>query len=249
MFEKLCQKCGSSIQGARNLQFCSNCKWKKPRKPAYEFRWTFNESALDDKEFRSYLTGFLYTDGSVGLLKDGSIGRVGWYSSDLQIIQDITTRLGYSKPNYLVSPKGKGEWGNYLTGSYARYVVDRLGIEKDKEDHTLERRDVDLYHFLRGHLDGEGSIDLRELRDGTIVLNTVTFLTRSKLAYELKCVLENEGFSDVSCKSTKCKNGRVKQLYKVSLGSTRGEKLLTLLYASATIFLERKRALYHKIVR
>jgi len=245
MFKKLCKKCGAPIEGARNKQVCEDCKYKKPHRPAREFKHQIDLTSLQDREFRSYLLGFLFTDGSVRLNPKGEVQQVGWYSSDKEIVQKITDRLGYSRPLFVASTAGKGEWGNYVTGSYAR-AISAYGLTESKENHTLQGLDVDLYPFLRGHLDGDGTIDLRETSIGWVA-STVTFLTRDRLGVDLKAALEKEGFPDVALYTREPIPPRTKRISSVMLGSTRAETLLRRMYENATIYLDRKKALWDRI--
>lgn len=249
MFKKSCKGCGVEIEGARNLRKCKACTTYVPRQNRRTSKFSFDPSVFENKDFRSYFLGFLCSDGSAVANKKGTLGRVGWYSSDREHIQKITDHLKYDHPIYLVSPKGKGEWGNYFLGHNAR-LIQEMGVQTDKELHSLKSFDIDFYPFLRAHMDGDGSVSSRVLSIGEVI-NTVTLRARKLLAEEIREGLEKD-FGKVYFKlSDKPDDGinRTKDVYEIMLGSTRAESFLEKVYKGATIWLDRKRAVWDRCKR
>jgi hypothetical protein len=238
VFKKKCKACRKEIEGARNLQKCQECIKYKPIEGGRKSRYRLNSKVLEDREFRSYFLGFLCTDGSSQETKSGALRQVGWYSTDLHIVEDITSRLEYDHPPYQI-PVGVGHklcWGNSLYADNAR-LVEFLGLTKDKEKLSLKLMDVDPYKFLLGHLDGDGTLSLRPTSRGNVV-SVLGFLGRKTMIGDITEILHAEGFNDVVMR----REGTIN--WKVELGSTRAEFLLEKMYRDSTIHLKRKRALW-----
>jgi hypothetical protein len=243
-YKKICYKCLEIYESRkRDKRYCNRCQEAYRIGSSKKSKYRFNEATLEDRGFKSYLLGFLCTDGS-STMKNGIFTQVGWYSSDKEIVDKITERLQYNHSSYLVSEKGKGEWGNSFWADNAR-LIQNLGLKKDKEYHTLRDMDVDIFPFLRGALDGDGSIIMRQVQSGR-VLDKVQFLFRKILADEVALLLESEGFKLVP-RERKLTENRTKVLYSVCSGSTNGERLLSKLYENETISLSRKKVLWEEI--
>lgn len=243
-FNKTCA-CGRDFTGARNARLCSSCSGYKPRQyTGTKSRFRFNEKSLEDRDFKSYFLGFLCTDGSVTLGKDGRFKQVGWYSSELHHVQAITDKLGYDHKPYRVSDKGSGEWGDSFWADNAR-LIQSMGLSADKEEHSLKNMDVDLLPFLRGHLDGDGSLTLRETSIGR-TLDKLSFLGRRTIVEDIQEGLFNIGFS---CEMREIIRGGRIPMYVVELGSTRAESLLRMMYEGSTLHLARKKELWDEVIR
>jgi hypothetical protein len=245
MFTKKCKGCGVEIQGARNLQKCDECKKHRPVEGGRKSRFRFDRSTLENRDFRSYFLGFLCTDGSVSLTSKGDFKSVGWYSTDKQIVEDITSYLKYDHKLYFANPE-EGEWANCFYADNAR-LIQTMGLKADKEDHTLADLDVDLYPFLRGHMDGDGSIGTRKTSFGDVV-GTVIFRARRRLAFDIKERLAPD-FGEVTLDLPPLRNdviNRTKELFEVKLGSTRAERLLEKMYFGSTVSLARKREVWER---
>lgn len=238
-FTKTCH-CGAVYEGARNSRNCPSCSGYQPREfTGSKSRFRFDETSLEDRDFRSYFLGFLCTDGSVTMGKNGRFKQVGWYSSEKPHIEAIDRKLGYDHPLYKVSDKGAGEWGNSFWADNAR-LIESMGLSSVKSLHSLEKMDVDLEPFLRGHLDGDGTIDMRKVSAGRVV-NALSFLGQGILMDQIA----DQIGAEVRVRE---RAGRV-QMKVVALGSTRAEDLLGRMYEGSTIHLSRKYDLYKEALK
>lgn len=195
-------------------------------------KYRVSEGVWVDWEFLSYFLGFVMTDGSLDV-RGGLVNRMGWYSSDRAQVDRISDRMGYSHVSYLVSKAGKGEWGNAVFSDVARRFVELFGIEKDKETHSLGRVNFPLLGipFLRGHLDGDGSI--RKLEPKTQpVWYRPTFLARERLAVDIVGLLGQMGFKQVRISPQR---GGVKRLFTVTLEKEEANRLSLSLLEGETL--------------
>lgn len=240
MFKKTCKGCGREFESlSRNTRFCSLCVKKREnllrRQPP---RYEWSSEALDDIEFFSYFMGFLFSDGCI------SGGNIWWGSTDQQIVEDISVRLKYTR---LVSVNFKSRikpiFYNRLLKRYSSVVVN-YGYSTDKELRSLRELGgkFDLFPFLRGFMDGDGSLRV-SLNRGKPKLEKVSFLGRRLLLEEIQEQLLREGFERDLHKEP-LRGNRKRQLYSWSIAGKEGLNLLEKMYKDSTISLDRKRYLY-----
>jgi len=228
-FVKYCKRCEVRIEGARNLTFCSDCGVYKPKERTPKY--AFDSKSLLDEDFISYVVGFAYADGS--LRKSLRI-----ISTDKHIIDEITSRFGYEREvsvNRKFEDHRKTAYENIFHHPFPE-IFKAYGLTEDKEDLGLPSVPR-FYSFLRGFMDGDGSITLKS----TGSLGTFGFLCREKLKNELCSELFSRGF-DMSIYN----HGTV---YSLRLGGRNGHELLDRMYDSSTIHLFRKAEKYNSMKR
>lgn len=225
MFNKICKRCQGEFESiSRNTLFCNNCKSHYVPK-VRESRYSCN-LFKNDIEGYSYFMGFICGDGYVHCRKE----EVSWYSTDKQIVDDITKRLNYNRNPHInkkETENTKACYGNILYVQNARHFIDRgLFNDKGELDYSLFYN-VEIRHFLRGLFDSDGSLVLREGKTGSVILNFISFLGQERLLKSLQFVLKN--------KITK-KNG----VCDVRIGGRLAYDILHFMYDGATIYLDRK---------
>lgn len=158
-----------------------------------------------DLEGLSYFLGYVCADGSYSEGKHS----LWWGSIDEQIVRDITSRLGYIR---LCSrqdmPSGNGPIHyNILFGDHVDYFLS-LGFVGNKDEQSLDSLPpwVDVFDFVRGFLDGDGSIVLREGKHRTI-MDRVSLLGRSTMLTSIQRVIGGK------LHEVKLRGSRSKQLY------------------------------------
>lgn len=225
MFNKICKKCGNCyVSKSRNTMFCDNCKTVyEPKVRKSKFSCNFFK---DDIEGYSYFMGFVCGDGYVHPYKD----EVSWYSTDKQIVDDLTQRLNYDRIPHLNKKKTertKACYGNILYVENAKYFVNN-GLLNDKKDLDYSlMRNVEIRHFLRGLFDSDGTLVLRDGKTGNKILNSISFLGQSRLLKSLQFVLKNE----IVEKRGVC---------EIKIGGRLAYDILHFMYDDSTIRLERK---------
>lgn len=189
------------------------------------------------REQYSYLMGFVCTDGSLGYNR-GKPEYVGFYSTDKGFLDTLFRALDVPGREIFVARKAiekyKAVWGFTLRGQWVGYFMS-LGLTR-KDEASLENMSVDLYHFLRGYLDGDGSIILKKSK----ALDKLRFLGRPLMIASIKEGLEREGFE---VKSYPAKS-RVKVLRVVDVGGKQAHAILDRMYEGASLFMRRKKDLY-----
>jgi len=248
--ELVCPVCGSSFQknlgeyrrqvgnGRLDDQFpCSrSCATKfsnqnKPRKHK-DSQYILRASSLEDKSLVSYFLGFCCADGTT--LNKGK-RTVAWMSTDKHIVEDISSSFYYTRPISLLKPgtgKYKDCWGNIFYANNAQIFIDR-GLKQNKADLRWREMKADLYPFLLGIMDGDGSFSLRVLGGRLRVVNLV-FLANEKLAYGLYIELEKLGWK---CHFRPESGG----LGNVRVINEQAPHLLIKMYGSSPLHLKRKR--------
>lgn len=187
----------------------------------------------DDIEGLSYFAGFVYADGHVN--KERS--RVQFLSSDSQIIEDLSRRMDYSRPMTVQESKlgYKTIYSNILFSDNAMFFKN-LGFFPDKDDWSLEdfTFEVDVYHFIRGVLDGDGHISTYKSSKGETLLNGLYIIFRRKMA---ESVLRALGVGRIQNAK---KPDRVKDIVYLTFGGRVGYQISNLIWEKSSIHLQRK---------
>lgn len=225
MFNKVCKKCGCYFESpSRNMSFCNKCKTvyvPKVRKSRYSCNLFEGDS-----EGYSYFMGFVCGDGYVHAYKE----EVSWYSTDRQIVDDITNRLCYNRIPHLnkkATENTKACYGNILYVENAQYFINK-GLFNDKKELDFSlMENVEIRHFLRGLFDSDGSIILREGKSGRKIINCIVFLGQERLLSSLQFVLKNK----IVNKGGVC---------EIRIGGRLAYDILHFMYDEATILLNRK---------
>lgn len=237
MFNKICKTCKKAYQSkSRNKANCEECSAYKPKEGGRQSKYRFNRGCVSDVDLWSYFVGFLFGDGSAQETLKGELCQVGWYSSEKYHVETITEMLGYEGPVYPVSSKGAGEWGNSFWADNARELK-KYGIRKNKDLMVYEPSMVSLYPFLRGLLDSDGTIKLRDTSFGKVISH-VGFLVRKNWGDQLIDELKKEGFDPSLYQEG--------SIWNVVLGSTNAERLLERMYQGSGLRLERKFRTYQE---
>lgn len=232
MFSKVCKKCGKSFSSpSRNTIYCEDCRWKyQPKERKSKYSCNFFEG---DIEGYSYFMGFICGDGYV----HPKNGQVSWYSTDKQIVDDLTLRLGYSRTPHLnkkATERTKECYGNILYVENAKYFTDR-GLCYDKADLSFDNmKNVEIRHFLRGLFDSDGSLILRKGKYENDIISTIQFLGQRRLLESLSFVLGNKVYEQ-------------RGVCAIRIGGRKAYDILHFMYDGSSIHLNRKYERFIKI--
>jgi len=148
--------CGSKKRNAKRLKAAS------PK----DSRYTLSSEALKDKDLISYFLGFCYADGSYSKTRD----TLTWYSTDLQILEDLNKAFGYSREVRVSKlprqPNHKLFFSNRFYAKNARLFCD-MGLKPNKKSIFWEDLSVDIFSFMRGIIDGDGTVAI-DHKDGRV---------------------------------------------------------------------------------
>ena len=224
-----------------NLKIRSN----KENSRRYEVDHNFFNNI--DTEEKAYWLGFIYADGFVSNIKGTTSRKVGISLAEIdkQHLEKFNASLESTYPigEYTVS-------GGYLEGvKYCRVLLTSNQLFDDLVRHgcvehktsILEKPNIDdklIKHFIRGYVDGDGSITKinRECYGYEYGLNIVG--TDSMLTFI------SEHFIDNNVTDKPIYLEKRKEEHSVSYirygGNFKSEVLLDYLYKDATIYLDRK---------
>lgn len=128
----------------------------------YSRKYTFNEEFFDkiDTEEKAYFLGFFFADGN------NNTTQLRLSITDKDVVEKFKTAVNYDGPIKEVAPRKKGWKTQYLISLCSTKICDgarRCGCIENKTFFTrLPKNNIlpfDLIrHFLRGLLDGDGSI-------------------------------------------------------------------------------------------
>ena len=203
-------------------------------------KYTINRF-VNDEEGYSYFMGLLFSDGHIDWKDD----IVYVMSTDLDIIEKVYNRLSYTgviNEEEARTSNRKKSYRVILCGENARYFKS-MTSGSSKEDYTfkgLKREVKDIGAFLRGFLDGDGSIRVGTLSDGTKYLHGITFLGRKRIISDIQDIL-GEGHVKIR------RPGKV-DLYYLTYTGVKAKEIADLMYKNATIYLERKHKNYIETV-
>lgn len=193
-----------------------------------------------DRAIESYLMGVVASDGSLGH-KNGIPDYVGYYSTDKDWLEGLRIILDPTRPLFIAAkPKNERQkvtWGFTLRNEWVKWFMGR-GLKRKAEQEFEDFEGIDLFHFLRGHLDGDGSIQRRK-SSGT--LSKVRWLGRVRFIEGMAKALGEVGY-DVHV-DYQVRKGRI-TLATIEVGGRQGYQLLCRVYERAELFLPRKRKIF-----
>ena len=238
------------------------------RKTKFKGWKKINDTFFDeiDSEAKAYILGFFIADGCIRLEKDkkGEVthSRLVFSNSidDEEIITQIHTLIcpenkiqrihntndGANRKPQLILQWTSKHMKDVLTEKYK--IMPRKTYDGDFElpDNTIPK---ELFrHFVRGFIDGDGTINGGDIR---FVFNSRLFAEQI-INFFKEEFEKNKELVEAFSYSLKEINGKTVKYYRVRLPVGKGRKKLyeKILYDNATIFLSRKRyGLYKKKIR
>lgn len=203
-------------------------------------KYEYNEHYFDviDTQEKAYILGLLYADGCNND-KKGTI-YLSLQEQDKHILEEINNLIENSKPLYFVESRNKSHSNTYQIVLYSKHlckVMNNYGMTPRKSL-TLQFplwMDENLYfHFLRGYVDGDGSMYFN--KDKNIfrisMIGTELFLTH------VSKIFNNIGVKTYISGKNKNDNSVTKQLAVTS--NRDSMKLACYLYHNSNLKLSRK---------
>lgn len=200
----------------------------------------FDNTVFDsiDTEEKAYWLGFLFADGNISSynntvelsLKGDDITHLRKYNNFLKNTKDVT--LGVSK----YKDKEFSRCRCSVTNKYFHQRLCNLGCVPKKSlilkfpDKNIFKKQHLVYDFIRGYIDGDGSISYRST--GSLVLQIIG----TKEFLEEIISIFPEVFNEVLYKDKRNENNT----YFITCCSTKANYILEILYKNATIYLDRK---------
>lgn len=206
--------------------------------------YTLNEHYFDviDTYNKAYVLGILYADGC----NTGTSITLSLKSCDKHILEAINNELSSNRPlKFLTYSQENSNWSDQykltITNKYMAMQLSKLGMVKNKSLILAfpEWLDDDLVpSFIRGYMDGDGSIEKNECR-----INLISTEQFCKKAAE---ILNNK--LGIHCGVYKCKkNSETTTRMMQIAGRNQVKKFLDYIYQDAELFLKRKYEIYQSV--
>ena len=214
-------------------------------------KYNVNDSYFEkiDTEHKAYWLGFIYADGFINTTED--VIGISLSKKDINHLEKFKDDVEFTGPihNY----KGKG----FIETDYVRIVIRSkqmkqnlisLGVYENKTDilkfPTLSQVSKELiYHFIRGYIDGDGSISKakgKQIVNGEKriylgirlrILGNYDFL--KEMIELIRKEIPNKTYSIIKRKN--------ENVYEVTYNFSVAEKILHWLYDDSNIYLKRKK--------
>lgn len=244
MSSRCCSQCGKVLtkdQIWTKQQRCSRACYLEFRKKENIVRHTnlYDEYFLQQNtQFRAYFLGLFVTDGNFH--KTNSC--VSITSTDESLIKYLVEKTNYKKKLYIAkraSLKHKKSWRIMFYAQVARDMMGLIGYypgPKTGKEFIPECIDDSVFfHFLRGMIDGNGSV-IEDKRDGHLIVKVCSaskFLLQDTWDRLKRLGIVREG--GLHPTST---------IYSLSFGHEDGIRLCEKIYENAEFWLERKKSVY-----
>lgn len=238
--------CESNLQGGVNQQGRLTKSIQTICSPQGEMlmRHKYNENLFDTwTEESAYALGWLATDGCVQYVPGERYG-IRWELTDLDAIKTLLSIFSATNGVYTRETGGKPLYSIYLRGQHiVRRVMD-LGITPRKT-HSLKYPPVpkELHrHFIRGVLDGDGSVLILNKSNGGKQLTMKICGASKEFLESIGKILSDE--LEVITKIYEEQPG----FYVLRYGAKESFSILRYLYHDATVFLQRKFDRYQEAI-
>lgn len=188
----------------------------------------------------AYVLGFVAADGNI--CHSGNAHTLHIASDDKDVIEKIRKVIDYHGPIY-EKPRSNGKI------SYNLRICDRMIFYDLEKLGITERKSLTLYpnvhkdfvvDFLRGFLDGDGTIYLRSGNQYISKLRVIFYTASYPMAHfiqsKMKNLLGNLYNGNIHSRITKQKT----LYYSIGLGHKASTKLLSILYADTNLYMDRK---------
>lgn len=258
-------KSGSSLKDiAKEIGCSANTISKRLRelnvkpKGRSQIKWV-NESYFNDitTEEQAYLLGFFIADGCIRIEHDSR--NENWQSTRLCFTNSIDDSEIINRIHEVICPNNQLQYVHNKKGAKNRKP--QIGIQWTSYEmvdvlvnkyHILPKKTYDLEfqfpfntipeelhrHFIRGFMDGDGSINNCELR---FIFNSRLFMNQVIDKFKQLFVEHEDSVWDFSYTISEVK-GKTCNYWKVfiPMGHGRDKLIKTYLYKNATIYLKRK---------
>lgn len=211
-------------------------------------KYDINESYFDviDTQEKAYFLGFLYADGCN--FPEKNTVKLSLKEGDKEILEKLSLLLQPTKPLCFGKKQNANSSNQYILTIYNKHISERLselGCVKAKT-HLIEFPlwlPESLYsHFIRGYFDGDGyisSISTKFISSNVSlsIVGTISFcLSVSAITSDM---LDINWYIETRHKE---RNNNIRQIR--TSGRTQIVRFLDWIYKDASLFLERKKALY-----
>lgn len=210
-------------------------------------RYYLNEHYFDeiDTPNKAYILGFFYADGNNSI--DKNTVCMALQERDKDVLEAIRKEIGSTKPLEFVNRSKKRSEGCNCQDQYKLVMYSEYMCKTLQEKGMVPRKSLvlqwpnflsdDLYpHFIRGFLDGDGTIDNRKSSYRASFLGPYNFCKDALEYIESKLGIRGYIYENV------CENGITANL--IINHKEQVKKFLDYIYQDADLYLKRKYNIY-----
>ena len=209
-----------------------------------KYKCNYNYFDEIDCEEKAYFLGFIYADGYV----TGNAFGIALASKDVEIINILLRCM--DSTHEIKKYMNNGYGGTYKKTEYVRVIIRNEHLVNTliqhgvlrKKSKILEPPQIDnkfIRHFIRGYMDGDGSI---YQCDNSY---TVSFTGTKNMLKYIGDFIENQG---IIRRYTLYPEHHSTEIFSLKIGGNiQAKKLLDLLYKESNIYLKRKHDIYLQI--
>jgi len=218
-------------------------------KPHFNRKYSLNECYFEniDSEDKAYFLGLLYADGSLN--PNNSTIRIMLQERDIDILKKFQSCINSNRPmRYIITPKSHQQNCYSVDTSSGKMMIDlqkqgcfinKTYILKFPTEGQVPNNLI--HHFIRGYFDGDGCINLHTKSSTFSIIGTLDFLI------ELQKIIIRECGLNFTKIPPKHKTNNIICYLRYS-GNVSNFKIREFLYKDATIYLQRKKDKFDKIV-
>lgn len=237
--QKLAKKYGVTISRIKRIILENGVEWdNEPTNYKFKTGGEINRECFKDftTEQELYFFGLLLADGCI--LKNSNAIQIALQEQDLNILEKFCSFLGINR-----QPKAMKRQVGYRFGFSDKVIADKLrevGLEsakslREKPPNFYNCDDINMRHFWRGFVDGDGSVHslLSYKSRGVRLIGTIEMLSAFEEYCRKFCNLQEKQINQ---------NKRVnKNCYEIQYTGIDASKIAKLLYEDSTVSLDRKK--------
>lgn len=206
-----------------------------------------------DTEDKSYWLGLIYADGYISIKKyNQKMFGISLTERDIDILHKLNKCLDSSYPIRIYKPTNS----YYNSKNYGRLLVTseiivddliRHGVMESKTN-ILKRPKIEynlIRHFIRGYLDGDGSIKISNNNKGRKEF-TVSFTGTDDILLYIANYLKDNNLVNRINKLSKRKEGQIVSNIDYG-GNIQAQRILDHLYINSDLYIERKYKRYEEL--
>ena len=254
--EKIAKELNTSFKTISNELKRNNVHIRTNREQALKYTANENFFEIIDNEDKAYWLGFMYADGYIMSKRKNSNRKIGLSLSivDMERLQEFKKSLEYTG-----EIKVYNSTSGFSNTTYGRVIISSEKLANDlvnkgcyeNKTHKLVFPSDDIvpkelkYHFVRGYLDGDGSIIVTFDENNNIKNAAINFTGTYEFLNGLKQFLGKS-----SLKLDKRHKNKKDNIYSLNIGgSMQTIEICYRLYAHSNTYMKRKHEKYMQLLK
>lgn len=213
-------------------------------------KYSLNENFFEkiDSEASAYFLGLMYSDGFV--TSRGSAAAIQLAEKDKKILEIFNIHLNSNKPLQFIGKRDVNYSNQFRLTMQSKKIYEdliKLGCVERKslilKFPTFDKVPENLiHHFIRGIFDGDGSVGFVPSTPDMKQIARFSIAGSYDICSKIRKIFNSEKFGIGKIHSNK-------NIFEIKCGGPHKIKpIINFLYRDATIFLQRKRDIFNKII-